>query len=406
MILSSPTIVGDDKICFLLTIKIYMKSNFLSKHKLYNIGILLLVAMSSCISNEKDEPTQADKSGYITCDVVSYGMNKGRALIENDTILQEACSTGGKSIGIWSAYELEGNVVNNVLGNDAGDVNLEYRVNTEWDNYNWWTYGVTAAKWVYGAKYTFNAYYPSYVVNEISSSDISTFVVEYNTEHYQEDLMMAYSYVDTNDSTFFSGYPVQLNMLHTLSALRFRFSFINGDGTLYEESDALTALWLENTVSGRGIATTGVLAFGTTHDNGETDGEHIHWYGEDHPEPSTSSSLRKIYEWNDAKGVNFSSTTTNRNIAVAYSTDSDGKQRFAKNNGWVLTIPQTTDGTSQICFCLKSTGDLVHRITLPSTTFEAGMRYTYDIRLGQTTVSLLLTIAEWNELNSTQDIPL
>jgi hypothetical protein len=104
--------------------------------------------------------------------------------------------------------------------------------------------------------------------------------------------------------------------------------------------------------------------------------------------------------------VNFNSTTTERNIATAYSTNFDGNQKFAVNGGWVLMIPQTTDGTVKICFKLKTTGDDVHRITLPAAVYEAGMRYTYDIRFGQTSVNLVLKIADWNELKSTQNIPL
>ncbi len=363
------------------------------------------ISMLSCSKEDVAYSPQVTKN-YITWNVVSTDMHAGRALIENDDILETACSTGGKSIGIWSAYELDGVTSYNVLGNDNGDVSLIFKKDSDWDNYRWWTYGKEAAEWVIGAKYTFNAYYPKYVVNEISSSDESTFVLDYNTELHQEDLMTAYTYVDTQDTTFNQNFPVQLKMLHTLSALRFQFSFINGDNTTYVDSDALTAFWLENTVPGRGIATTGVLAFGTVYENGEMDGEHIHWYAEDYPEPSTSTKERKVYAWQDNSGVNFNSTTTERNIATAYSTNFDGNQKFAVNGGWVLMIPQTTDGTVKICFKLKTTGDDVHRITLPAAVYEAGMIYTYDIRFGQTSVNLVLKIADWNELKSTQNIPL
>lgn len=365
----------------------------------------LSFSMLSC-SEEGTGYTPLVENNYITWNVVSTDMQSGRALIINDDMLKSACSTGGKSIGIWSAYEYEGVTTYNVLGNDNGDVSLIYDKDTNWDNYRWWTYGETAAEWVIGAKYTFNAYYPKHVVNEISSSDESTFVVDYNTERHQEDLMTAYAYVDTQDTAFNQNFPVQLKMLHTLSAMRFQFSFINADNTTYEDNDALTAFWFENTLPGRGIATTGVLAFGTVDENGVMDGEHIHWYNEDYPEPSTPTKERRIFEWQDNSGVNFNSTTTERNVATAYSTDFDGNQKYAVNDGWVLIIPQTTDGTVKLCFKLKTTGDDVHRIALPAAKYDAGMRYTYDIRFGQTSVNLLLKIADWNELKSTQNIPL
>lgn len=365
----------------------------------------LSFSMLSC-SEEGTGYTPLVENNYITWNVVSTDMQSGRALIINDDMLKSECSTGGKSIGIWSAYEHEGVTTYNVLGNDNGDVSLIYDKDTNWDNYRWWTYGETAAEWVIGAKYTFKAYYPKYVVNEISSSDESTFVVDYNTERHQEDLMTAYAYVDTQDTAFNQNFPVQLKMLHTLSAMRFQFSFINADNTTYEDNDALTAFWFENTLPGRGIATTGVLAFGTVDENGVMDGEHIHWYNEDYPEPSTPTKERRIFEWQDNSGVNFNSTTTERNVATAYSTDFDGNQKYAVNDGWVLIIPQTTDGTVKLCFKLKTTGDDVHRIALPAAKYDAGMRYTYDIRFGQTSVNLVLKIADWNELKSTQNIPL
>lgn len=365
----------------------------------------LSFSMLSC-SEEGTGYTPLVENNYITWNVVSTDMQSGRALIINDDMLKSACSTGGKSIGIWSAYEHEGVTTYNVLGNDNGDVSLIYDKDTNWDNYRWWTYGETAAEWVIGAKYTFKAYYPKLVVNEISSSDESTFVFDYNTERHQEDLMTAYAYVDTQDTAFNQNFPVQLKMLHTLSAMRFQFSFINADNTTYEDNDALTAFWFENTLPGRGIATTGVLAFGTVDENGVMDGEHIHWYNEDYPEPSTPTKERRIFEWQDNSGVNFNSTTTERNVATAYSTDFDGNQKYAVNDGWILIIPQTTDGTVKLCFKLKTTGDDVHRIALPAAKYDAGMRYTYDIRFGQTSVNLVLKIADWNELKSTQNIPL
>ena len=278
------------------------------------LGVLfLLLTLTACTGNEVPtlEPDVENEDMRIRWDVQSASMGDGRSLIEDNTALQAACSpgSGGKSIGIWSAYELNGEVTKNILGNPDGDVSLVYKVQTEDDNYEWWTYGEEAERWTSGAKYTFNAYFPKSVVREISSSDVSTFVVEYNTEQHQEDLMMAYAYVDTNAANFNSSVPVPLKMLHTLAAIQFRFMFMNSDGSTYTDQDKLTACSLENTVSGSGIATMGVLAFGTI-TNGTIDGERIHWYGEDYPEPTTPGTVvRRIYNWEDADGVPFSSTS-------------------------------------------------------------------------------------------------
>ena len=379
-----------------------MKNNFLSGFIATLLPIVAL-SLSSCGDDTGLDNPPRDNAYRITCNVVAPAQ---RSMIEIDSLLQVACTNGSRAIGIWSAYELDGTITQNVLGNDNGDVSLIYNPNTEWDNYNGWSYAEEAAMWVLGAKYTFNAYYPMHVVKEISSSDVSTFVVEYNTEVYQEDLMMAYSYVDTDLPTFKLGTPVTLNMLHTLAALRFRFSFIDSDGTTYEDSDALTAFWLENTAYDRGLATTGMLAFGTKEADGTMNGEHIHWYYEDYPEPSTPSQPRKIYAWEDAQGVEFWSDNTQRTAAVAYTTNTDGMQKYAGNNGYIMVIPQEIDESVVMCFSLRSTGNLVHRVALPQRTFEPSLRYTYDVRFGRTEATVQLSIAEWNELKSSQDIPL
>lgn len=375
-------------------------------------AVFVLLTLAACTENDvpTPEPEVGKEDMYIRWDVIPEGMQDGRALIEENMDLQAACTpgTGGKAIGIWSAYELDGEITRNVLGNPDGDVSLVYKEQTEDDNYEGWTYGEKAERWTSGAKYTFNAYFPKSVVREISSSDVSTFVAEYNTEQYQEDLMVACAYVDTQSSKFKSNSPVPLNMLHTLAAIQFRFMFMNSDGSTYRDEDKLTACSLENTVSGRGIATTGILTFDTVYE-GVMDTENIHWYGEDYPEPTTPGQVvRRIYNWEDASGIAFSSEEgTGKDSDYTFATShSSGNQAYSSNNGWILTIPQQLDGTTLLCFKLASTGELIHHIHLPATTLKPGTRYVYSIRFGQTETDVKLTIADWNELKSSYDISL
>lgn len=367
-------------------------------------GLLIAGALTIACTDSvpADNPLSARP---IRLDVVPTQMGSTRLLVEDDDHLKTACTptAGGRAIGIWSSYEVDGVKVENILGNPDGDVALRYIADTEWDNYSGWTYGESAEFWAPKAEYTFNAYFPMDVVDEISTSDVSTFVIDYNTEHYQDDLMTAYAYVNTASVGFNASTPVTLNMLHTLAALRFQFVYKNADGSTYDDGDHLTACWLENTTSGEGLATTGILAFGTIDSEGEMDGEHIHWYYEDYPEPSTSTTLRKLYPWEDAAGVAFSSTTTSATAATSHST---GGGLYASNGGWLLIIPQQMSDSVQLCFKLKTTGDMVHRIDLPATTFDAGKRYTFNIRFGQSGVELTLGIADWNELKSSYDITL
>ena len=363
--------------------------------------LLAGVLMLSCVEKHESPADKELGNAPIVMDVKPVT----RALIENNTQLEAACDPerGGKAIGIWSAYEVDGQKVNNVLGNTSGDVALQYIYQTEQDNYRGWTYGQDAVYWAAKAKYTFNAYFPMDVVDEITTSNTSTFIIDYNTEHYQDDLMMAYAYTDTGAARFNASAPVTLNMLHTLAALRFQFSFRNSDGSTFVDSDRLTACWLENTRTGEGMATTAMLAFGTIRNDGTVDGEHIHWYNEDFPAPSTPLLPRRLYVWEDAVGVPFSSTLESATEGTTHST---GSGLYASNGGWIMIIPQHMDNSVQLCFKIDSTGDLVHRIALPDTEFVAGQRYTFNVRFGQSDVGMTLSIADWNEMKSSYDIAL
>lgn len=374
---------------------------FLPAHK-WLLAVMLqvsLVTFSSC--EEDNEPQHTDDR--ISWNVVSTDMQSSRAMIEDVTDLKDACSYGnGKSIGIKSSYILNDTTYHNVLGNPDSDVSLIYDLNTTNDNYEWWTYNGTAAYWQRGAKYTFNAYYPMEQVlqmSEITSNANSPFVIGCNTELFQDDLLMAYKYVNTSDSKFNSKKPVELNMLHALSALKFDFKFS------YGTTDALTEFWIENTENNKGLFTIGELEFGSYNTNGSIDnGESIKWNRLNYIEPTSS-----IYHWKDATGIAFSDATK----APAYSTNYDGLQKYTDNSNYIFIIPQENDGTTYICFKLKSTGEKVYRVKLPipnqgalDHSYNPGSRYNHTIIIGKPDITINLTIADWNEIHSSVDIPL
>jgi hypothetical protein len=361
---------------------------------------LLLLTLVACNGDDvpAPEPLPQEKEMRILWDVQSVSMVEGRALIEDNADLKEACTvgSGNKAIGIWSAYERNGEVTKNVLGED-GDVSLVYKVNTQDDNYQGWTYGEEAAYWTPGAKYTFNAYFPKDAIHVLPSSDITTFVARYNTVTTQEDLMLAFTEVSTVESAPVNPVPLQLH--HALAALKFQFRF--GDG-FTEVNDKLTAFWLENTAE-QGICMQGLLKFGT-----EGDGEAIAW---DLENSAYVASGTPFYQWADATGLPI--TTSTDNMATAYTTGS-----YAENNGWLLIIPQESDGTVDLCFQTKNGGDVVHRVRLPlktginetgskddnGTWFAPARRYAYSLLITPTAVDVTLGIAGWNELESSYDI--
>ena len=358
--------------------------------------LLLLLTLVACQGNDapSPEPMPQEEEMRILWDVQSASMVEGRALIENNTDLKEACTvgSGNKAIGIWSAYERNGEVTKNVLG-EVGDVSLVYNLNTQDDNYQGWTYGEKAVYWTHGAKYTFNAYYPKDAIQILPSSDITTFVARYNTVTTQEDLMLAFTEVST------PVYPVPLRLHHALAALRFQFRF--GDGFI-DVNDKLTAFWLENTAE-QGLCMQGLLKFGT-----EGAGEAIAW---DLENSAYAEAGTPFYQWTDATGLPI--TTSTDNMATVYTTGS-----YTENNGWLLIIPQESDGTVDLCFQTKNGGDVVHRVRLPlktgvdksgnkvdnGTWFAPARRYAYSLLITPTAVEVTLGIAGWNELDSSYDI--
>lgn len=355
---------------------------------------MLLVVVMAFISCDDDNGPQYESGNLITWDVVTTDIPVGRALIDKNEELNLACSTG-KSIGIKSSYILDGKVSQNVLGNPDGDVSLTYSKTPVTEHLNGWSYGQTAAYWELGAKYTFNAYYPMDITkngNDITTSDNSPFVIRHNAKYNQEDLMMTYATVNTESNSFSTSSPVVLKMQHMLSALTFRFSFQNRDNTTFAATDTLTAFSLKNTESNKGIYTYGKLEFGIYNTDGTLDGDSIHW-------TNISGAVNpgeKIYEWTGISPMTSTNGTVQTggvlNYAIPYSSGN-----YSDNDTFILLIPQEIDGTTQVCYQLKSTDNTEHSFILPNVTYLPGKRYHYDIHISSTDIEVSLTIADWNK---------
>ena len=122
-----------------------------------------------------------------------------------------------------------------------------------------------------------------------------------------------------------------------------------------------------------------------------------------------AASGTPFYQWENGEGL----LITTDNMATVYTTGS-----YADNNGWLLIIPQESDGTVNLCFQTKSGGDVVHRVRLPlktgvdksgdtaenGTWFAPARRYAYSLLITPTAVDVTLGIAGWNELESSYDI--
>ncbi len=198
-------------------------------------------------------------------------------------------------------------------------------------------------------------------------SDASRLVLNYYTQTNKFDLMVARTLRNpTKDAEGVS--EVKLEFLHVLSALQFRIKH------KLENTDVLTEAYID------GIAASGVLYYGVRL---EGDSEtNIHW--------TPSQPSNRNYLWTGSKTIG----RTDGTAAVAFDGD-----------GIVFAIPQTI-GEQQVSFVFKTeTGDqAIHRAYLPAMTLEAGKKYLFTMELSGASTNISVSIKEWTEVISNQDI--
>ena len=385
------------------------------------IFVTLLVA-AGC----RKEPVpggRPDTGVPMTFGVASVESMQGtKAMIEDINDLKASCTPVtispfvlNESIGVWADYEYLGTTFNNLLSNVELAFYDKTGGNTDGWNYN---YGKDEEYWQMGGIYYFRAYYPQKAIKDaiISTSSAKTFIVNYNTEVMQEDMMVGYESVHTQTAPDLSQ-PVEMQLKHALAALKFQFQFQYTEGGKYYDSDKLTSCWLRNTDTD-GFTTAGMMVYGVTDDGGNYFPEQIDWAESYQP-------AIKFFNWsypsgiefkneNDGDGVDFDPEDEVK-VATAYTL---GDGNFINNGGWLLVIPQHSDGTVELCFTTEKGGaDNVYSVKLPSKTgtgtdgpdtegeeWIAGYRYTYTVSITKTDLELFLSLSDWNQLDSSYSI--
>lgn len=393
--------------------------------------------MVGCSNDEEPiAPTPEAAPTSISWSVLPVdGMQSSRALVNNDAALQAACANGtGEGIGIWGDYDLTINGVKSTIEGFLDDVKLVYYgISATEDSPTGWDYVADDQFWELGGQYRFRAYYPQTAIRDhvISSSNATTFVINYNTTQLQEDLLVAYQPINTMQWNL--AEPVPLQFRHALAGLRFQFQLEQG----LNETDYLTSCWLQNT-SARDFTSVGMLAYGTEdpNNNNEYNPNWLDWH-----ESYNSPATEKMYYWKCPRtgstgGIEIKMQGS-ANPATAYTnaTGTTEGTAFLNNDGYVLIIPQQSDGTVQLCFTTYEGGETVYRIPLPQVTgtstdtqrgnfsydenntlilgsaidasgtdFVAGYLYTYMVTITKTNLGMTLSIAPWNELKSSFDI--
>ena len=352
------------------------------------------------------------------------------------TTLEEICTPGGggEAIAVWGDY-----CRNGISGDVAEyttvfrDTHLVYDGIGDAAAQKQWTYSGPVQYWMHDCSYRFRAYFPA-TIEPISSSNIMTLSLEYQSNRTQDDLLIAYNEADTGAADFDPTAAVNLYFRHTLAALRFTFELG------YDNSDRITACWLENGVRDD-FAVTGILFCERREAGGriftkehppkkEELDAYFRWLKGYCPEPK----LDPFYKWSCTEGnglllqTKITGETAVYTRAVAYDCAPDitaQGELFTRNGGWLLILPQESSGNLQLCFQTEHGGkSTVFRVAVPRNTttqlyangvprvddagnpvygWRAGMRYSYMIRIQKSDLQASLAVADWNmRYSSTQ----
>lgn len=399
------------------------------------IFILFAAAMVLSTGCHKDsiQSGGGDSAPKMVFGVQSVAEIQGtKAIVESIDDLQSECTpvslspfTLNESIGIWADYEYLDVTYKDLLS----DVQLAYYDKAGGNSDGWnYNYGGDEVSWQLGGIYYFRAYYPQNAIKSaiISTSSAETFIVNYNSEVMQEDLLVGYEAIDTKTAPDLSK-PVNMHLKHAMAALKFKvqFKYTENDGKYYDE-DHLTSCWLRNTDTD-GFTTAGMMVYGVTDDLGDYYPQRLDWAESYQP-------MLKFYPWTYSAGVRFANTDVNGDsdgedvydpeneqlAATAYTEDPDNdvEDKFAQNDGWLLVIPQKSDGTVEFCFTTKKGGsENIYSVKLPVVTgtgisgvdpagnyWIAGYRYTYTISITKTDMEVYLKLHGWNQIDSSFSI--
>ena len=354
-------------------------------------AILLLPMLTACTENHVPdvEPMPEKQEKRIRWNVQSEGMADGRALIDKEEALQQACTPAsddgeGKAIGIWSAhvFEEEGNTTTEHVLGFPSDVSLTYRPRTTWDHWRGWTYGEEAASWKEGAVYYFNAYFPKEGGLTHIKNTKTAIQGNYDTETTQTDLLVTRAVVDTRADDF-GGDPVALPMKHALAAIRFQFQTVD-EITMNLQSFALN----NGTEDGYGLSTAGALDYGT---DAVTIGN---W-------TAASPIQGNHYEWKHPDGgLPFSQSDEEKATAYQFAENTTVGNSYLDNNGYVLIIPQAYTGGTEMHFTIDN---IPYQVELPAMEFKPGIQYTFVLKVDTEAVSLECKAEPWDLVETTNE---
>ncbi len=241
--------------------------------------------------------------------------------------------------------------------------------------------------WKRNQHYRFRAYHPYTASVETGASGADAVRIRYRIIEDQYDLLVAFATRHPATDTEGTG-RVPMNFQHALSALRFRIAFAStvDAGT----TDTVTEFYLS------GIQASGALNY--TH---------------------SGDYLTPTIEWSsDAfdSTAKFYSATPNRQFGVYDEGDSSTAANIVDIYGSsdadnvVFAVPQTCSDLrysgTYIHFKTTGGGNVDRSAKLPELIWEYGKVYTYNLLVKESSIEIIVSIKDWNEVQSTIDINL
>lgn len=346
---------------------------------------LLAVAVSAC---RKNEPVEAGE-------LISFSAD---ASAVEDVAATRATKTVAKNLtdnpfGVYGVYSsTKGDTKPTNVFDNSSALKVEYNSTSKgWEYSRTTTSTQTKTKyyWKRNSYYRFRAYHPYSASVETGGSSADGILINYRIVEDQYDLLVGFATRRPNDSTTLAAGidSVRLQFHHALSALRFRVAFEKSvdEGT----TDVLTEFHIT------GVMAAGMLKY--SH-KGDYLTESLSWSSD------AFDSSHEFYKYEDATGRTFGVY----NPGAASSVEPVDIYGSSDADNIVFAIPQTCSdpqyGNTVIHFKTTGGGDVDNTVVLPSIDWVPGKIYTYTLLIKRSSVKVVVSIKDWNEVESTVDI--
>lgn len=338
-------------------------------------SLLAALCCLCALSCRKDDGPAADDGAIAfiaeaedAVTVAKAGAGEGIVKTKNDNLT-------GKSFGVYGVW--------NDLVESTGGNNVFLQSTAQEVSYNngesKWEYS-PLQYWKLNKFYRFRAYHPysgdSFTVNPSSSAD--NILIEYNIIPGKEDLLVGFAAVEAKVANIKE--KVKFEFQHALCGLQFKMALKNVPEIADGDKDSITEFHIE------GLIPTGTLRY--TYDPSDVHLPIIEWI-------ATYYDSGSYFSWTGAK--EFPKYDGSNAVNIFDGTDQ-----------MVFCIPQTcssaNDKPTTVHFKTLGGGDADNSAVLPTLKWEPGKIYIYTLLVNKSDLEVVVSIKDWKEIQSSEDV--